>query len=82
MAGDAVFPAVARIIPTAVFNKKDPIVVGVDVVEGELRVGTPLCVVLPADKLVTAGGLGGDGAGEVADATEHGGREGLDAESA
>ena len=57
-ATEAVFPAIAKIIPTAVFNKKDPIVVGIDVLEGRLKVGTPLCVVLPADKVVTAGGLG------------------------
>jgi translation initiation factor 5B len=61
VAADAVFPAIVKIIPTSVFNKKDPIVCGVDVVEGRLKVGTPLCVVLPADKVVTAGGIGGGG---------------------
>jgi len=30
--------------PVAFFNKKDPVVLGVDVVEGILRIGTPLCV--------------------------------------
>src|SRR6185312_1085324 len=44
-APQAVFPCVLRIIPGAVFNKRDPILVGVDVVEGSLRVGTPICVV-------------------------------------
>ncbi|KAK4554050.1 eukaryotic translation initiation factor 5B [Recurvomyces mirabilis] len=39
----AVFPCVLR--PVAVFNKKDPIVIGVDVVEGNLRMGTPLAAV-------------------------------------
>lgn len=39
----AVFPCVLR--PVAVFNKKDPIVVGVDVVEGNLRLHTPIAVV-------------------------------------
>jgi translation initiation factor 5B len=48
-AAEAVFPAICRIIPTAVFNKRDPIVVGLDVVEGKLRVGTPLCVILAPD---------------------------------
>lgn len=33
-----------QILPTCVFNKKDPIVVGIDVVEGIARVGAPLCV--------------------------------------
>lgn len=28
----------------ACFNSKDPIIIGVDVKEGVLRVGTPLCV--------------------------------------
>lgn len=32
-------------VPQAIFNKKEPIIIGVDVVEGVLRVGTPLCVV-------------------------------------
>ncbi|KAF4669181.1 hypothetical protein FOL47_002662 [Perkinsus chesapeaki] len=41
---DAVFPVVLNIIPQYVFNKKDPIVVGVDVTEGTLRLNTPLCV--------------------------------------
>ncbi len=31
-------------MPTCVFNKKDPIVVGVEVVEGIAKIGTPLCV--------------------------------------
>jgi translation initiation factor 5B len=43
----AVFPCVLRIVPGAVFNKRDPIILGVDVVDGVLRIGTPLCVVVP-----------------------------------
>ena len=39
----AVFPCVCK--PVAVFNKKDPIVVGVDVVDGNLRLNTPLAAV-------------------------------------
>lgn len=39
----AVFPAVLR--PVAVFNKKDPIVIGVDVIEGNLRLLTPIAAV-------------------------------------
>lgn len=39
----AVFPAVLK--PLAVFNKKDPIVVGVDVIEGSLRPLTPIAAV-------------------------------------
>lgn len=41
---DVVFPSISRILPQHVYNKKDPIVVGVDVLEGILRVGTPLVV--------------------------------------
>jgi len=44
-AGQAVFPCVLKIIPGAVFNKRDPIILGVDVVEGVLRTNTPVCVV-------------------------------------
>lgn len=40
----AVFPSIIRILPQHVFNQKDPIIVGVEVVEGILKVGTPLCV--------------------------------------
>ena len=39
----AVFPCILK--PVAVFNKKDPIVLGVDVVEGNLRLHTPVAVV-------------------------------------
>lgn len=39
----AVFPCVLK--PVAVFNKKDPIVIGVDVVEGSLRLLTPIAAV-------------------------------------
>jgi translation initiation factor 5B len=42
-AASAVFPCVLKTI--AVFNKKDPIVLGIDVVEGALRPGTPICAV-------------------------------------
>lgn len=41
----AVFPCTLRIVPDACFNKRDPIIIGVDVIEGSLKVGTPLCVV-------------------------------------
>ena len=41
----AVFPVIMRILPQFVFNKKDPIVLGVDVVEGVLKVGTPIMAV-------------------------------------
>lgn len=44
----AVFPCVLR--PVAVFNKTDPIVVGVDVIDGNLRLNTPIaCVRQSAD---------------------------------
>jgi translation initiation factor 5B len=42
---EAVFPVICRIVPTAIFNAKNPIVLGMDIVEGSLRIGTPLCVV-------------------------------------
>jgi translation initiation factor 5B len=42
-AGSAVFPCVLHI--SQIFRSRDPIVLGVDVVEGSIRIGTPLAVV-------------------------------------
>jgi len=39
-----VFPCILEILPDYIFNKKDPIILGVRVAEGLLRIGTPLCV--------------------------------------
>lgn len=47
---EAVFPCILKTIPNAVFNRKDPIIIGVDVVDGILKIGTPLIV--PEKKLV------------------------------
>lgn len=41
----AVFPAILEIIPQFIFHQKDPIVMGVKVLEGQLRKDTPLCVI-------------------------------------
>ncbi|KAH7651943.1 Protein-synthesizing GTPase protein [Dioscorea alata] len=43
-AEEAVFPCVLKIMRDCIFNKKDPIILGVDVLEGILKVGTPICV--------------------------------------
>ncbi|MCO5597603.1 hypothetical protein L7F22_051682 [Adiantum nelumboides] len=53
VAEEAVFPCVLRIKPEFVFNKKDPIILGVDVVEGIARVGTPICV--PSQEMIDIG---------------------------
>ena len=60
----AVFPSIIKILPQHIFNQKDPIIVGVEVVDGILKVGTPLCV--PA--------LGGLHVGKV-ESIENNGRE-------
>jgi len=41
---EAVFPCRLRIYPEHIFNKKDPIVLGVEVIEGSVKIGTPLLV--------------------------------------
>jgi len=40
----AVFPSIVKILPQHIFNQKDPIIVGMEVFDGILKVGTPLCV--------------------------------------
>ncbi|KAH7371095.1 hypothetical protein BKA66DRAFT_514334 [Pyrenochaeta sp. MPI-SDFR-AT-0127] len=39
----AVFPCVLKTV--AVFNKKDPIIIGVDVTDGNLKMTTPICAI-------------------------------------
>ncbi|XP_038700854.1 LOW QUALITY PROTEIN: eukaryotic translation initiation factor 5B-like [Tripterygium wilfordii] len=43
-ADEAVFPCLLKILPNCIFNKKDPILLGVDVLAGIAKVGTPICV--------------------------------------
>ncbi|XP_016466157.1 uncharacterized protein LOC107788926 [Nicotiana tabacum] len=44
VAEEVVFPCVLKIIPNCVFNNKDPIVLGVEVLQGIVKVGTPICI--------------------------------------
>lgn len=46
LAGEAVWPCIIRVIQGNVFRRSDPIVIGVDVLEGTLKIDTPL--VIPA----------------------------------
>ena len=41
---DAIFPCVLEVMKEAIFNRKDPIIIGVNVLKGQLRIGTPICV--------------------------------------
>jgi translation initiation factor 5B len=41
---EVVFPCRLKIVPGCVFNMKDPIVIGVDVLDGILKSGTPLVI--------------------------------------
>jgi translation initiation factor IF-2 len=61
---DAVFPCVLKILPTCIFNKKDPIVLGVEIVDGIAKVTTPACHA--ADTHV-----------HMANPAQHSGREGM-----
>merc|ERR1711962_755306 len=49
----AVFPCKLRILPQYIFNSRDPIVMGVNVEAGAVRMGTPICV--PAKEFVFIG---------------------------
>jgi translation initiation factor 5B len=40
----AVFPCLLEIVKGAVFNSKNPIIIGVNVKAGILKIGTPLCI--------------------------------------
>lgn len=44
-ANDAVFPCVLKTLQ--IINKRSPMIIGVDVVEGAVKIGTPICVVKP-----------------------------------
>lgn len=52
-AEEAVFPCVLKIMPNCVFNKKDPIVLGVNVLEGIAKIGTPICI--PSKEFINIG---------------------------
>ncbi|KAJ3160440.1 hypothetical protein HDU86_000774 [Geranomyces michiganensis] len=49
----AIFPCALRIVPGMVFSRRNPIILGVDVTEGSLRIGTPLAVWNEEAKAVT-----------------------------
>merc|ERR1712060_87979 len=40
----ASFPVVLKIVPGMVFSRKDPIIMGMEVIEGTARVGTHICI--------------------------------------
>lgn len=40
---DAVFPVIVQIDKQCIFRKKGPMIFGVDILDGQLRIGTPLC---------------------------------------
>jgi translation initiation factor 5B len=40
----AVFPCKIRVLPQYIFNSRDPIVVGVQIEDGFVKEGTPICV--------------------------------------
>lgn len=47
-AADAVFPCTLKILPNRVYHSKDPIVCDVEVLEGIVKVGSPICVCVPS----------------------------------
>lgn len=49
----AVFPCKLKVLPQFVFNSRDPIVCGVTVEAGIVKVGTPICV--PSKEFINVG---------------------------
>ncbi|CAL4899126.1 unnamed protein product [Urochloa decumbens] len=47
-AAEAVFPCTLKILPNRVYHKKEPIVCDVEVLEGVVKVGAPICVSVPS----------------------------------
>ncbi|XP_047064278.1 eukaryotic translation initiation factor 5B-like [Lolium rigidum] len=47
-AAEAVFPCTLKILQNRVYHNKDPIVCDVEVLEGVVKVGTPICVSVPS----------------------------------
>ena len=41
----AIFPCILTMVPDAIFNKRAPLIMGVEVTEGILKIGTPLCII-------------------------------------
>jgi len=52
----AVFPCKLRILPQFIFNSRDPIVVGVIVEAGFVKIGSPICV--PSKEFIELGRIG------------------------
>lgn len=51
----AVFPCKLRVLPNCIFNSRDPIVCGVSVESGFVKVGTPICV--PSQQFLAIGNI-------------------------
>ncbi|KAF7151888.1 hypothetical protein RHSIM_Rhsim02G0210400 [Rhododendron simsii] len=43
-AEEAVFPCLLKIMPNCIYNKKDPIILEVEILKGIAKVGTPICI--------------------------------------
>ena len=62
LAPAVVFPCILKIVPGCIFNKRSPIIVGVEVLDGVLKLNTPICVVQAASHAVGAGAAPGTNA--------------------
>ncbi len=55
--GEAIFPVQLSIVPNCIFTKRSPLILGVHVDSGTLKIGTPLCVFKEGEEMIHMGNV-------------------------